>query len=123
MRAPGPFYLVAVVVGLLGALMGRGSPRRLRIAALTFAVVGLYALTIAPITVFYDPRYVLAALPLCSLSLGLGAQLLLDRIRRSRSTRESSPPKDIAAGAQDVQPALSVRSITDSDLSAGRIGS
>jgi hypothetical protein len=92
-RAPGPLYLVAVLTALLGAAFGRGAERRVRVASLSFAVFGTYLLFIAPVTVFYDQRYVLAALPMCCLGFGTGLELVLGRLRPRRdSSRRVGPP-------------------------------
>jgi hypothetical protein len=86
LRTPGPIYLVAVLLAMGGAAFARGSPSDLRVKSFSFGMVGAFLLLIAPFTVFYDPRYVLAALPLCCLGFASGGELVLRR--RHRQLRE-----------------------------------
>lgn len=93
-RVPGPGYLLALVIAVAGAVAGRRC-RFKRFATVTFVAAAVGLLLVAPLTVFYDPRYIQAALPMACLAAGIGAELLIATFRRRPGARinESMPPE------------------------------
>ncbi|MHB8511015.1 MAG: hypothetical protein ACYDCC_02445 [Actinomycetota bacterium] len=92
----GPLQLIAILLGLAGAI---GSPGALRLRAesLMFAFVALAMLLLPLITSMFDYRYSLPALPFTGPSLAIGGTVVARRIKGVIESRHANIPTSAPA--------------------------
>jgi hypothetical protein len=80
----GPWTAAALVIAVLGLAAGRDPERRVRFAVMVIVCTAAVLLVVPPITVQYDLRYVVPALPFVCAAGALGLTLLWPRTARIR---------------------------------------
>jgi hypothetical protein len=86
---PGPLLLAAVLLAVMGAVVGSAGrlPRGVRAETLTLAAAGVLVPLVAAMTSMFDYRYMLPSLPLLPAAGALGAAVVMARWRELRAAQ------------------------------------